>query len=80
MIWNAHVSGSEGLTELQKLKAENIKLKSQYLQCQVSVAQNQLGIEKSQFELEVKRSLGARDEEVFDWNTLTFTTFKSADK
>ena|ERR1700752_3802275 len=70
----------KGLTELQKIKAENIKLKTQMLQCQVQIANSQLESEKSGLVIELRKQLGAKNEEVFDWNTLTFKPTDTSDK
>jgi len=66
----------KGLTEIQKLKAENFKLTTQLIACQNN--QNQAVLKNAQAELveDFRKTLGAKDEEVFDWNTLTFKSSK----
>lgn len=66
-------SASDKLSELQKLKAENFKLKNQLLQCQVSASNDLLSKERFNLIEEFRQTIGATNEEVFDWNTLTFT-------
>lgn len=67
------VATSDKLTELQRARAEIFKLKSQLLQCQVSVGNSELSKEQSILIEEFRKELGGGNEEIFDWNTLTFS-------
>lgn len=73
------VTEKNELTEIQRLKAENFKLKVQLTQCQATVndRENKLSsfeLTKEQNELvnEFRKTLGALDSEIFDWSCLCF--------
>ena len=60
------------LNNEQKLKANNFQLKLQLSQCQLTVAQFQLGKEQSELLMEFKKTLNGKDGEEFDWVNLRF--------
>lgn len=68
------------LTELQSLKAENFKLKVQLTQCNVNLSDAQsklnnssLTDEQAKLIEEFRKTLKAGKDDVFNWNTLTFS-------
>jgi len=69
------------LSEIDNLKAENLKLRVQVLELQKILAQMQLNEQHTKIETDrqileaaFKTVLEAKDGEVFDWKTLTFNS------
>lgn len=53
------------LSEISKLRAENLKLKAQLNSCSLSSEQLQL-------EMSFRKELDAKDNQKFDWNAFSF--------
>ena len=59
---------SKELSELSKLKVENLKLTAQLTQCQVKTTQQDLITRQTELELQFKTELGCTGK--FDWQSL----------
>jgi hypothetical protein len=73
------VASAQSLSEVDTLKAENLKLKAQVLELQRALAQAQLdagtaalNTERTLLETQFRAVLKPQDGEVFDWQTLRF--------
>ena len=64
---SAITAAEQGLSEIQKMKAENFKLKTQLVQCQLNVEQAAL---TSEFAKTLNAPVGSQ----FNWNSLSFST------
>jgi len=60
------------LTEYQRMRAQIFQLRSQLLQCQVSITNKELSQEQQSLLNEFRDTMKPKDNQVFDWNTLTF--------
>lgn len=63
----AVASENNKLSELSKLKAENLRLKAQLNSCMLATEENKL-VET------FRKELNATLEQIFDWSTLSFNT------
>lgn len=57
------------LSELSRLRAENLKLKAQLNSCSLSVEQINL-------EMSFRKELDAKETDAFNWTSFTFTNIK----
>lgn len=70
----AYANENRELSELSKLKAENFKLRTQLVQCSIKVQDTSLASEQAQLIDQFRKELNADNEQVFDWNSLTFNS------
>lgn len=71
------------LSELSKLKVENLKLKAVVAQCKsdmagkdATIASFELSAEQKKLLDEFRKELNAEETDIFDWNSLTFKPAK----
>jgi hypothetical protein len=75
---HAQEEKTPALSELQRLKAENHKLKITVAQLQAQTNECVLNGERSLLTDEFMKTLGGKPGEMFDWNTLTIQKEKSS--
>lgn len=66
------LTGTTDPTELDKLKAENLKLKSQLIQTSQQLTELRFQLETNNFVEEMRVKLKAGKDDVFNWDTLKF--------
>lgn len=70
------IIGEVELSEVTKLKIENLKLKTQVAQLQSNIASCTLTVEQAKLLEVLRKELDAKETDTFDWNNLSFNSDK----